>query len=87
VKKKRFTVEHIAGILKQAELGSPIAELCRQHGISEQSYYRWKKIYGAMEPSEVRELKLMREENAKLKRIVADLSLDKAMLQAWSFLR
>jgi putative transposase len=81
VKKKRFTVEHIAGILKQAELGSPIAELCRQHGISEQSYYRWKKLYGAMEPSEVRELKLMREENAKLKRIVADLSLDKAMLQ------
>jgi putative transposase len=81
VKKKWFTVEHIAGILKQAELGSPIAELCRQHGISEQSYYRWKKLYGAMEPSEVRELKLMREENAKLKRIVADLSLDKAMLQ------
>jgi putative transposase len=81
VKKKRFTVEHIAGILKQAELGAPIAELCRQHGVSEQSYYRWKKLYGAMEPSEVRELKLMREENAKLKRIVADLSLDKAMLQ------
>jgi putative transposase len=81
VKKKRFTVEHIAGILKQAELGSPITELCRQHGISEQSYYRWKKLYGSMEPSEVRELKLMREENAKLKRIVADLSLDKAMLQ------
>jgi putative transposase len=81
VKKKRFTVEHIAGILKQAELGTPIGELCRQHGVSEQSYYRWKKIYGAMEPSEVRELKLMRDENAKLKRIVADLTLDKAMLQ------
>lgn len=81
MKKKRFTVEHIAGILKQAELGTPIGELCRQHGVSEQSYYRWKKLYGAMEPSEVRELKLTREENAKLKRIVADLSLDKAMLQ------
>lgn len=81
MKKKRFTVEHIAGILKQAELGAPISELCRQHGVSEQSYYRWKKLYGAMEPSEVRELKLMREENAKLKRIVADLTLDKAMLQ------
>jgi putative transposase len=81
VKKKRFTVEHIAGILKQAELGTPIGELCRQHGVSEQSYYRWKKLYGAMEPSEVRELKLMRDENAKLKRIVADLTLDKAMLQ------
>lgn len=81
MKKKRFTVEHIAGLLKQAELGSPIADLCRQHGISEQSYYRWKKLYGSMELSEARELKLMREENAKLKNIVADLSLDKSMLQ------
>jgi putative transposase len=81
VKKKRFTVEHITGILKQAELGTPIAELCRQHGVSEQSFYRWKKLYGTMEPSEVRELKQLREENAKLKRIVADLSLDRAMLQ------
>jgi len=81
VKKKRFTVEHIAGVLKQAELGTPIAELCRQHGVSEQSFYRWKKLYGNMEPSEVRELKQLREENAKLKRIVADLSLDRAMLQ------
>lgn len=82
MKKKRFTVEHIAGILKQAELGAPIAELCRQHGVSEQSYYRWKRLYGAMEPSEVRELKLMRDESAKLKRIVADLSLDKARHRA-----
>jgi putative transposase len=81
VKKKRFTVEHIAGILKRAELGTPIAELCRQHGVSEQSYYRWKKTYGAMEPAEVRELKQLRDENVKLKRLVADLSLDKAMLQ------
>jgi putative transposase len=53
VKKKRFTVEHITGILKQAELGSPIAELCREHGISEQSYYRWKKLYGKMQPGRV----------------------------------
>jgi putative transposase len=60
---------------------SPIAELCRQHGISEQSYYRWKKIYGGMEPSEARELKGLREENIKLKRLVAGLSLDKVMLQ------
>jgi putative transposase len=81
VKKRRFSAEHIAGILKQAELGAPIAELCRQHGISEQSYYRWKKIYGNMEPSEAKELRQLRDENAKLKRIVADLSLDKAMLQ------
>ena len=81
MKKRRFSAEHIAGILKQAELGSPVAELCRQHGISEQSFYRWKKIYGTMEPSEAKELRLLRDENAKLKRIVADLSLDKAMLQ------
>lgn len=81
MKKRRFSAEHIAGILKQAELGTPIAELCRQHGISEQSYYRWKKVYGNMEPSEAKELRQLRDENAKLKRIVADLSLDKAMLQ------
>ena len=81
MKKKRFSVEQISGILKQAELGAPIPELCRQHGISEQSYYRWKKVYGGMEPSEARELKALRDENSKLKRLVADLSLDKVMLQ------
>ena len=81
MKNKRFSVEQITGILKQAELGAPISGLCRQHGISEQSYYRWKKIYGGMEPSEARELKQLREENIKLKRVVADLSLDKVMLQ------
>jgi putative transposase len=81
VKKKRFSVEQITGILKQAELGTPVQELCRLHGVSQQSYYRWKKTYGGMEPSEARELKSLREENVKLKRLVADLSLDKAMLQ------
>jgi len=81
MKRKRFAVEQITGILKQAELGTPIAELCRQHGVSEQSYYRWKKVYGGMEPSEARELKQLRDENTKLKRLVADLSLDKVMLQ------
>jgi len=81
VKKKRFSVEQITGILKQAELGTPIAELCRQHGVSDQSFYRWKKVYGGMLPSEARELKQLRDENTKLKRLVADLSLDKVMLQ------
>jgi putative transposase len=83
MKRKRFAVEQITGILKQAELGTPIADICRQHehGISEQSYYRWKKAYGGMEPSEARELKQLRDENTKLKRLVADLSLDKVMLQ------
>jgi Transposase len=60
VKRKRFSVEQITGILKQADLGTPIQELCRVHGVSEQSYYRWKKIYGGMEPSEARELKQLR---------------------------
>jgi putative transposase len=60
VKTKRFSAEHIAGILKQAKLGTPVGELCRQHGISEQSYYRWKKIYGNMEPSEAKELRQLR---------------------------
>lgn len=81
MKKKRFSVEQITGILKQAELGTPIAELCRQHSVSEQSFYRWKKVYGGMLPSEARELKQLRDENTKLKRLVADLSLDKVMLQ------
>jgi putative transposase len=63
VKKKRFSVEHIAAILKLEDLGTPVSELCRQHGISEQSYHRWKKLYGSMEPSEARELRQMREEN------------------------
>jgi putative transposase len=81
VKRKRFSVEQITGILKQAELGTPVQELCRLHGVSEQSFYRWRKVYGSMEPSEARELKELREENVKLKRLVADLSLDKAMLQ------
>ena len=81
MKKKRFAVEQIVAILKQAELGIPIAELIRQVGISEQTFYRWKKKYSVLEVDQVRQLKQMREENARLKRIVADLTLDKAMLQ------
>jgi putative transposase len=81
VKRKRFSVEQITAILKQAEMGTPVADLLRQHGVSEQSFYRWKKLYGGMAPSETRELKELREENIKLKRLVADLSLDKVMLQ------
>ena len=81
MKRKRLSVEQITGILKQAELGTPVQELCRIHGVSEQSFYRWKRIYGDMEPCEARELKQLREENVKLKRLVADLSLDKVMLQ------
>jgi putative transposase len=79
--RKRFSVEQITSILKQAELGTPVADLCRKLGISEQSFYRWKKVYGSLDPSEARELKQLKEENTKLRRLVADLSLDKVMLQ------
>jgi putative transposase len=81
MRKKRFSVEQIVAILKQAELGIPVAELIRQVGISEQTFYRWKKKYVGLEVDQVRQLKQMKEENARLKRIVADLTLDKAMLQ------
>ncbi len=81
MKSKRFAVEQITSILKQAELGVPISELCRKFGISDQTYYRWKKQYGGMEASEARALKALREENARLKGLVADLTLDKVMLQ------
>ena len=81
MKKKRFSTEQIAAVLHQAEQGIHVGELCRQVGISEQSFYRWKKVYGGLQPSQARELKQLREEVAKLKRLVADLSLDKVMLQ------
>jgi putative transposase len=81
VKKKRFSAEQIVAILKQAELGIPVAELIRRVGVSEQTFYRWKKKYSGLEVDQVRELKQVREENVRLKRIVADLTLDKAMLQ------
>ena len=81
MKKKRFAVEQIVAILKQAELGIPIVELTRQVGVSEQTFYRWKKKYSGLEIDQVGQLKQMGEENARLKRIVADLTLDKAMLQ------
>lgn len=81
MKKKRFSVEQIVAILKQAELGIPIAELIRQVGISEQTFYRWKKKYSGLEVDQLRQMKQLQEENVRLKRIVADLTLDKAMLQ------
>jgi len=81
VKRKRFSVEQITAVLQQVSGGMPVGEVCRQVGISEQTFYRWKKVYGGMLPSEARELKQLRDENIKLKRLVADLSLDKVMLQ------
>jgi putative transposase len=81
VKKKRFSVEQITSVLQQVASGVPVGDVCRQVGISEQTFYRWKKAYGSMLPSEARELKQLRDENTKLKRLVADLSLDKVKLQ------
>ena len=81
MKRKRFSVEQIAGVLKQAEVGVPVAELIRKAGISQQTFYRWKKQYAGLEVDQVRELKQLQEENARLKRLVADLTLDKTMLQ------
>lgn len=81
MKRKRFSVEQITSVLQQVTGGVPVGEVCRQVGISEQTFYRWKKTYGSMLPSEARELKQLRDENTKLKRLVADLSLDKVMLQ------
>ena len=81
MKKSKFTEEQIAFALKQAELGTAVEEVCRKMGISDATFYNWKKKYGGLGPSELRRLKQLEEENAKLKRLVADLSLDKAMLQ------
>lgn len=81
MKRKRFSVEQITAVLQQAAQGVPIGDLCRKVGISEQSFYRWEKEYGNLQPSEARELKQLRDENTKLKRLVADLSLDKIMWQ------
>lgn len=80
MKKKRFSVEQIVAVLKQAELGLPVADLIRQVGISEQTYYRWKKLYSGLQSDQVRELKQLQDENGRLKKLVAELSLDKAVL-------
>ena len=81
MKRKRFSVEQVVAVLKQAELGMPVADLIRKVGITEQTFYRWKKQYQGMESDHVRELKQLQEENTRLKRVVADLTLDKVMLQ------
>lgn len=81
MKKSKFTEAQIAFVLKQADEGTAVADVCRKAGISEATFYNWRKRYGGMMPSEVKKLRQLEEENTKLKRLVADLSLDKAMLQ------
>jgi len=81
MKRSRFSEEQIIGILKEHEAGVSVADLCRKAGIRDATFYNWRKKYAGLMPSEMKRLRQLEEENAKLKRIVADLSLDKAMLQ------
>lgn len=81
MKRKRFTEAQIVFALRQAESGTAVEEVMRKLEISEATFYRWKKKYAGLDSAEIRRLRLLEEENAKLKRLVADLSLDKAMLQ------
>lgn len=81
MKKSKFTEEQIIFALRQSETGTSVPEVCRKMGISEATYYNWKKKYGGLGVSELRRLKQLEEENRQLKKLVADLSLDKQMLQ------
>ena len=81
MKTTKFTDQQIVYALRQAETGTRVGEVCRKMGISEATFYNWKKKYGGLGVSEVRRLKQLEEENSRLKRMVADLSLDKQMLQ------
>ena len=81
MKTTKFTDQQIAYALRQAETGTRVGEVCRKMGISEATFYNWKKKYGGLGVSEVRRLKQLEEENSRLKRMVADMSLDKQMLQ------
>lgn len=81
MKRLKFTEAQIAFVLKQAEDGMSVSEVCRKTGIAEATYYNWRKKYAGLMPSEMKRLKQLEEENGTLKRLVADLSLDKVMLQ------
>lgn len=81
MKKSRFTEAQVAFVLRQAEEGTAVGEVCRKAGISEATFYAWRKKYAGLMPSEMKRLRQLEDENSKLKKLVADLSLDKAMLQ------
>lgn len=79
--RKKFTEAQIALVVRELDNGAPVAELCRKLGVSDVTLYNWKRKYAGMGPPEIRRLRQLEEENAKLKRLVADLPLDKVMLQ------
>jgi putative transposase len=81
MRRSRFTEEQIVGILKEHDAGAPAAELSRRHGVSEQTFYTWKKKYGGLEAGDAKRLKQLEEENGRLKRLVADQALDNQMLR------
>jgi putative transposase len=81
MKKKRFSEEQIIRILKEGEALGNVREACRQHNITEQTYYRWRQKFGGMEVSDVKRLKALEKENSELKKLVAELTLDKRMLK------
>jgi len=81
MKGKRFSEEQIIGVLKEAAAGVKTADLCRRHGITEQTFYRWKSKYGGLQVSEIRRLRQLEEENRQLKHVVAELTLDNRALK------
>jgi putative transposase len=81
MKRSRFSEEQIIAILREQEAGSKTVEVCRRHGVSEATFYKWKAKYGGMEVSDARRLKALEDENAKLKRLLAEAMLDNAMLK------
>ena len=81
MKRKRYTEPQIVFALQQADSGVSVAEICRKMGIAEATFYRWKKHYGGLDVTEIRRLRQLEDENRRLKQLVADLTLDKAMLQ------